>query len=160
MRLPVAALDDDGSGEAGAHVDGAQCPSTCILALQRLRLSRRKRHAEALERYLQAEPSRLYVSFFTRPALKESLCPHCFRQGAQFREFLLRKIVLGDFVARKIRANRFHINSDLAAGSEGEQGKPTRVRNVETNRLGGILKAQSRLPELSVTESQRGWGTA
>src|ERR1700740_2051855 len=33
VRPPVAALDDSGSGEAGAHVDGAQCPATCVFAL-------------------------------------------------------------------------------------------------------------------------------
>src|SRR5689334_6062332 len=79
----------------------------------------------------QALASSFYEGLFARPELKEQLVPAACRSRPEHGYFSLREEIAGDLLDIDIRIETLHVDADLHATAECEQGESAGMGNVE-----------------------------
>src|ERR1700732_172174 len=153
-QLPILSLRNDRSHIARGRLERAQAPPRTIAALKYGRFTGYERYIEIFERNLQPLTSRLYVSFFARPAIEKSLGPQILRKSTQFRQFTRGKIAFRNIITGELGPDQFHIDSNLPAERECVDGQSVRVREIEIHAGTEILCLKRRLVLWPEIESQ------
>src|ERR1700756_5725483 len=117
-KLPVRSFSDDRSYESCRRLERANRPFFGICTFQYLRLARCEGYTETVQRDVQPRTPGFDISFLTRPAKEKSFGARIRWKGTPFGHFARREIAHGNFIGRKIEANKLQVNSDFTVQTE------------------------------------------